>query len=94
MSLLKDRNTAKRRLESCVESFLASRDSMGKRKTKKVLKLDKKRAIKARDDLYKIERELCNINHAMNPKIEMLAKVWLIFQPEHKDEVKELFDFT
>ena len=95
MSLLSKREKAKHRLDMSVKTLLETHDIDGKIKAPHKREWDKANAISAKNQLYKLERELSKIkNHAGHPKVEMYARLMLVFRPELKCEVEELVTFT
>ena len=48
-------------------------------------------AKKARRNLYKLERELSKIkNHAPSAKLELIARLMIIFKPETRKEIEAI----
>lgn len=94
MSLLEDRSRARMTLDNSVKNLMSMYKINGKFKTPKYNRACTDRVITARKQLYKIDKELCGINHAGHPKVEMYAKLMLIFKPELKKQIEDIVTIT
>jgi len=95
MSLLRDRAIAMRKLEKATEDLLHVVDFVGKRRAPHYVQQVKDNAIAARRNFDRIQKKLHTINnHAFSPRLELIARLMIIFRPEIKKEIEEIVTFT
>lgn len=95
MSLLRDREIARRRLEIAVKNLLDCQNLSVSTKAPNYLSLCKRRVKFAKKRFYAIEKKLSKVhNHAMSPQLEFIAKLMVIFKPELKNDIESVVTFT